>query len=280
MREITAAQITDAIAQLCVEANTHAGADIVAALEQARAAETEETPRQVLDTLLQNAKIAREDNLPICQDTGMAVVFVELGQEVHITGGALDGAINDGVRRGYREGYLRNSVVRDPVRRDNTNDNTPVVIHYTVVPGDTVTLTVAPKGFGSENMSAVKMLNPSDGLAGLERFVLETVRDAGGNPCPPVVVGVGAGGTFELAALLAKKALLRDVGTVNPDPFWDDVERRLLGAVNSLNIGPGGFGGKTTALAVHISPYATHIAGLPVAVNIGCHVTRHKGVMI
>jgi len=276
MREITAAQVTETVARLCIEANTDAGPDIVAALERAKVYETEETPRQVLDTLLQNAIIAQKDRMPICQDTGMAVVFAELGQDVRITGGALDDAVNEGVRRGYRDGYLRNSVVRDPVRRDNTGDNTPAVIHYSVVPGGKLTLTVAPKGFGSENMSAVKMLKPSDGLTGLEHFVLEAVQTAGGNPCPPVIVGVGAGGTFELAALLAKKALLRNVGTANADPFWDETERRLLNALNSLDIGPGGFGGKTTALAVHIIPYATHIAGLPVAVNIGCHVTRHK----
>ncbi|MDR0292621.1 MAG: fumarate hydratase [Oscillospiraceae bacterium] len=276
MREITAVQIADAVARLCVEANTDAGADITTALERALKIETDGMPRRVLEALLENAKIAKEEHIPICQDTGMAVVFAELGQDIHITGGALDDAINDGVRRGTREGYLRSSVVRDPVRRDNTLDNTPAVVHLSLVPGSGLRLIVAPKGFGSENMSAVKMLKPADGLEGLERFVLETVQTAGGNPCPPVIVGVGAGGTFELAALLSKKALLREVGTENPDPFWDEAEKRLLAAINELGIGPGGFGGKTTALAVHINPYATHIAGLPVAVNIGCHVTRHK----
>ncbi|MDR1669287.1 MAG: fumarate hydratase [Oscillospiraceae bacterium] len=279
MRDIPAERITDAVARLCVEANTNAGGDVVAAMRRALAGETDEIPRRVLNALLQNADIAREDKTPICQDTGMAVVFAEIGQEVHISGN-LGEAVNEGVRRGYRAGYLRNSVVRDPVRRDNTGDNTPAVIHYTVVPGESLKLTVAPKGFGSENMSAVKMLKPADGLPGLERFVIETVGNAGGNPCPPVIVGVGAGGTFELAALLAKRALLRDAGTDNPDPFWDAAEKRLLAAVNELGIGPGGFGGRTTALAVHIIPYATHIAGLPVAVNIGCHVTRHKEVTL
>ncbi|MCL1807534.1 MAG: fumarate hydratase [Oscillospiraceae bacterium] len=280
MREITATLITQAVAKLCIDANINAGGDIVAALEQAAALEREETPRYILDALLENAKIAKEDGLPICQDTGMAVVFIELGQDVHITGGALTDAVNEGVRQGYKDGFLRNSVVRDPVRRDNTEDNTPAVIHAFIVPGEYLKLAVAPKGFGSENMSALKMLKPSDGLEGLHSFVLETVKKAGGNPCPPVIVGVGAGGTFELAAILAKKALLRNAGTKNPDPFWDDAEQRLLAAVNTLNIGPGGFGGQTTALAVHINPAATHIAGFPVAVNIGCHVTRHKEITL
>lgn len=279
MRDIPAEQVTDAVARLCIEANTNAGGDIVAAMKRALTRETEETPRRVLETLLQNAKFAKEDNMPVCQDTGMAVVFAEVGQEVHITGDLTE-AINEGVRRGYRDGFLRNSVVRDPVRRDNTGDNTPAVIHYSVVPGESLKLMVAPKGFGSENMSAIKMLKPADGLPELERFVVGTTEAAGGNPCPPVIVGVGAGGTFELAALLAKRALLREVGTDNPDPFWDAVEKRLLAAVNALNIGPGGFGGRTTALAVHINHHPTHIAGLPVAVNIGCHVTRHKEVTL
>lgn len=280
MREISAIAITEAVARLCVEANYCAGEDIVAAMERAREGETNETARSVLGTLLQNANIAKSDRMPICQDTGMAVVFIELGQDAHIIGGDLRDAVNEGVRRGYRGGYLRNSVVRDPVRRENTGDNTPAVIHFDIVPGDRLRLTVAPKGFGSENMSAVNMLKPSDGIAGLENFVVNTVRNAGGNPCPPIIVGVGAGGTFELAAVNAKRALLRDVGSVNSDPFWNDVEVRLLAYINKLGIGPGGFGGKTTALAVHIEPYATHIAGLPVAVNIGCHVTRHKEITL
>jgi fumarate hydratase subunit alpha len=280
MKTITSREITETIARLCVGANTQLPADIAAALVRARETETEDNPRLVLDTLIENAKIAGEDGVPICQDTGMAAVFIELGQDVRITGGLLEDAVNEGVRRGFRDGFLRSSVVCCPVRRDNTGDNTPAVVHLSLVPGDMLKLTVAPKGFGSENMSAIKMLNPAGGLSGLERFVLKTVQKAGANPCPPVIVGVGTGGTFEYAALLAKKALLREVGTKNPDPFWDDAERRLLKDINKNGAGPGGFGGRTTALAVHINPYPTHIAGLPIAVNIGCHATRHREVTL
>jgi fumarate hydratase subunit alpha len=276
MKEITTEQITSAVAHLFIQANTDINADILGALRHALSVESEETPRRVLETLLQNAAIAKEDGLPICQDTGMAVVFIELGQDARVTGGALEDAVNQGIRLATRDGFLRSSTVSDPIRRNNTGGNTPAVVHTSVVAGDTVKITVAPKGFGSENMSAVKMLCPSDGLEGLERFILETVKTAGGNPCPPVIVGAGVGGTFELAALLSKKALLREVGSFNPDPFWDDTEQRLLARINALGIGPGGLGGKTTALAVHIKPFPTHIAGLPAAVSIGCHATRHK----
>ncbi|MDR1693519.1 MAG: fumarate hydratase [Oscillospiraceae bacterium] len=279
MREIPAGLVAETVARLCIEANTVAGSDIVEALRRGLAREKDETPRMVLRTLLENAEIAKADSMPICQDTGMAVVFLEVGQEVYISGNLTE-AVNEGVRRGYRDGYLRNSVVRDPVDRVNTGDNTPAVIHYTIVPGESLKLTVAPKGFGSENMSAVKMLKPADGLSGLEAFVIEAVKNAGGNPCPPVIVGVGVGGTFEFAASLAKRALLREVGSVNPNPFWSAAEGRLLAAINALDIGPGGFGGMTTALAVHISPYPTHIAGFPAAVNIGCHVTRHREAVL
>ncbi len=275
IREIPSALITEAVSEMCIAANCLIGPDIRAALAAAAQAEDAPLPREVLATLLANAAVAEKEMIPICQDTGLAVVFVDLGQDVHVTGGDLEAAVNAGVARGYAEGYLRRSVVADPIRRQNTGDNTPAVIHYQVVPGDRLTLTVAPKGFGSENMSALAMLKPAQGLPGVKRFVLETVARAGPNPCPPIVVGVGVGGTMEKAALLAKRSLLRPVGQSSPDPFWREVEEDLLRAVNALDIGPAGFGGRTTALAVHISPYATHIAGLPVAVNIGCHVTRH-----
>ena len=274
MREIPAETIIETVAALCIEANLHLNPDIRHAFEAARAAEAEDMPRSVLTQMLANADVAAEKRLPICQDTGMAVVFAEVGQEVHITGNLAD-AIHEGVRRGYERGYLRKSVVRDPVDRVNTKDNTPAVIHYTIVPGDRLRLTVAPKGFGSENMSALRMLVPSDGMDGVKRVVLDTVRAAGSNPCPPIVVGVGVGGTMEKAALMAKEALLRPVGTASENEMWAQAERELLTDINKLDIGPAGFGGRTTALAVHIKPYPTHIAGLPVAVNIGCHVTRH-----
>jgi fumarate hydratase subunit alpha len=279
VRFIEPEQITNAVAQLCVKANTCIGTDILSALSQSRLNETSPLAQSVLDTLLENAEIAKRENLPICQDTGMAVVFVSIGSDVHINGD-IDSAINEGVRQGYRDGYCRNSVVRDPINRVNTGDNTPAVIHYEFMQGNSISITVAPKGFGSENMSALHMFNPSDGLPAVENFIVETVRLAGANPCPPIIAGIGIGGTMEKAALLSKKALLRDLGSVHPEAFWADVETKLLDRINSLNIGPAGYGGKTTALAVHVLTYPTHIAGLPVAVNIGCHATRHQTTII
>ena len=279
LRFIPVEAITEAVKDLCIDANTKAGSGVREAMTAARSIETSPLAQSVLDTLLENAVIAERERLPLCQDTGMAVVFVSIGRNVHVEGN-IDEAINEGVRQGYREGYCRNSVVRDPVNRVNTGDNTPAVIYYDFVDGDNLYITVAPKGFGSENMSAVKMLNPSDGLEGAEEFIINTIKSAGGNPCPPVIVGVGIGGTMEKAALLSKKALLRDVGSVHPDPFWVAVEARLLERANAMGIGPGGIGGKTTALGVHILTYPTHIAGLPVAVNIGCHATRHGAVVL
>lgn len=280
MRDISASEITKAVARLCIQANTYLSPGLRTAMELARQVETESLPITVLDTLLQNADIAERENIPICQDTGMAVVFMELGQEVHVTGGLIEDAVNEGVRRGYSEGYLRKSVVRDPVERVNTGDNTPAVIHYELVAGDSVRITVAPKGFGSENMSSLAMLTPSDGMQGLEDFVVKTAERAGANPCPPIVVGVGVGGTMEKAALLSKKALLRSLGSRHPDTLWAETEERLLKRINGLNIGPAGFGGETTALGVMIETYSTHIAGLPVAVNIGCHATRHQTAVL
>jgi fumarate hydratase subunit alpha len=280
MKTIHTDRIVSAVAALCVRANLFLGEDIKKAFLAARAGETTPLAQAVLDQLTENATTAAERALPICQDTGMAVVFVELGQEVCVIGGLLSDAINAGVAKGYREGCLRKSVVRDPVDRVNTNDNTPAVIHYDIVGGDQLKIIVAPKGFGSENMSALGMLKPSDGIAGVKDFVLETVRRAGANPCPPMIVGVGVGGTTEKACLIAKKALLRPVGSANETIFWAEAETELLAGINRLNIGPAGFGGKTTALAVHINPFPTHIAGLPVAVNIGCHVTRHAETVL
>jgi len=280
MREIHIKKISECIAGLCISANTLIGADIRRRLAAGLSAEEAPLPRYVLKTLLENADIADEGQIPICQDTGMAVVFADIGQDIWIVGGSLTQAIQDGVAHGYHDGYLRASVVRDPIDRRNTGDNTPAVIHYDIVPGDRLTLTVAPKGFGSENMSALKMLTPADGLAGVEHFVLDTVRTAGPNPCPPIVVGVGIGGTMEKAALLGKRALTRSLDTSHPDPFWAGEEQRLLEAINALHIGPAGLGGHTTALGVCIEVYPTHIAGLPVAVNIGCHVTRHASATL
>ena len=280
MKTIHVKEISENVAALCLSANTLIREDIRRRLAAGLAAEDAPLPRGVLKTLLQNADIAGEEQIPICQDTGMAVVFADVGQDVRITGGSLARAIQDGVAMGYLGGHLRASVVRDPVDRRNTGDNTPAVIHYDIVPGERLTLTVAPKGFGSENMSALKMLTPADGLAGIERFVLDTVRAAGPNPCPPIVVGVGIGGTMEKAALLAKRALTRELDTPHDDPFWAEEEGRLLQAINELRIGPAGLGGRTTALGVRVEVYPTHIAGLPVAVNIGCHVTRHAGVTL
>jgi fumarate hydratase subunit alpha len=280
VREIDARDVESAVAKLCVGANYYISEDIRAAIIRASEDEEGELPREVLGALLENAEIASEGELPLCQDTGMAVVFVELGQDVRVTGGSLREAINEGVRRGYKEGYLRASVVSDPVDRVNTGDNTPAVINFDVVPGDRLRIIVAPKGFGSENMGRLAMLTPSQGLSGVKDFVVDTVRLAGPNPCPPVIVGVGVGGTADYAALMAKRALLRPVGSQAGSPFWREVELDLLDEINSLGIGPAGLGGQTTALAVHIETFPTHIAGLPVAVNIGCHSTRHAEITL
>ena len=276
MREISVETIKRTVARLCVEANCHLPEDVRARLRASRAQETWPVAQSVLDQILENDRIAHSQEVPICQDTGMACVFVEVGQEVHFTDGSLADAINEGVRWGYGEGYLRKSVVGDPLERKNTGDNTPAMIYYDMVPGDVCRITVAPKGFGSENMSQIKMLRPSDGVEGVKDFVLQVVEDAGPNPCPPIVVGVGIGGTFDKAALLAKQALLRPLDQPNDQPFYAALEEELLEKINQKGIGPQGFGGRTTALAVNICTMPTHIAGLPCAVNINCHVTRHK----
>lgn len=273
MREIKAAAVTEAVAALCIEANAHLPADVEAALAAALAAEPWPLAKHTLGLLEKNLEMADQCALPICQDTGMAVVFAEVGQEVHIDGD-FEAAVNEGVRRGYGEGYLRKSIVGDPLRRVNTGDNTPAALHLRLVPGDKLRLTVAPKGFGSENMSRLAMLRPADGVEGVERFVLETVRLAGPNPCPPMVLGVGIGGSFDGVALLAKQALLRPLDEPNPDGYYAALEKKLLAAVNELGIGPQGFGGKTTALGLAIETAPTHVAGLPVAVNVSCHATR------
>ena len=275
MRTIDVNLVTDNIKEMCIEANHFLSKDMGEALQTA--AEQEKAPlgRQILEQLQENMRIAGEDMIPICQDTGMAVIFMEIGQDVHFEGGVLEDAINEGVRRGYVDGYLRKSVVRDPIYRDNTKDNTPAIIHYSIVAGDQVKITVAPKGFGSENMSRVFMLKPADGIEGVKNAVLTAVKDAGPNACPPMVVGVGIGGTFEKCALMAKQALTRSVGEHSTISYVKDLEEELLSRINSSGIGPGGLGGSTTALAVNINIYPTHIAGLPVAVNICCHVNRH-----
>ncbi|HJA25369.1 MAG TPA: fumarate hydratase [Candidatus Fournierella merdigallinarum] len=273
MREIKATAITQAVAALCIQANSRLPADVEAALAAARAAEPWPLAKHTLGLLEKNLEMANACDLPICQDTGMAVVFAELGQEAHIDGD-FEAAVNEGVRRGYGEGYLRKSMVADPLRRGNTGDNTPAALHLRLVPGDKLRLTVAPKGFGSENMSRLAMLRPADGVAGVERFVLETVRLAGSNPCPPMVLGVGIGGSFDGVALLAKQALLRPLDEPNPDEYYAALEKKLLAEVNSLGIGPQGFGGRTTALGLAIETAPTHVAGLPVAVNVSCHATR------
>ena len=275
MREISAAKITETVKRLCVEANCHLPSDMAACIEGCHAAEPWPQAKEILERIIENYNIANEKNQPICQDTGVACVFLKIGQEVHIDGDITE-AVNEGVRQGYTEGYLRKSVVRDPLDRVNTGDNTPAMLYTELVPGDKLEITVAPKGFGSENMSQIKMLRPSDGLQGVKDFVCKVVAEAGPNPCPPIVVGVGVGGTFDKAAYLAKKALMRSVDERNVKPFYAQLEKELLEEINALGIGPQGFGGKTTALAVNIEEYPTHIAGLPVAVNINCHVTRHK----
>lgn len=281
MREIPVSLIADAVRDLCIEANQFLPQSLADTLAQSVEKEHSPLARGVLCDLCRNLDAAKELNVPICQDTGMAVVFLEIGQDVHLVGGDLNAAVNEGVSRGYLEGYLRCSVVSDPVRRDhNTGDNTPAVLHLSMVPGEQVKVTVAPKGFGSENMSAVRMLTPSATPEKIVAEVTDVIRKAGGNPCPPIVVGVGIGGDFELAAYLAKKALCRDVAERNPDPFYAELEQRMLESVNALGIGPQGFGGDVTALAVNIETYPTHIAGLPLAVNVGCHVTRHSSRVI
>lgn len=277
MREIKSEAITEAIARLCVQANRALPASLEDCIRNAN--ETRPVSRPVMEDLCRNLDAARELGLPICQDTGMAVVFAQVGQEVHIDGDFTE-AVNRGVRRGYVEGLLRCSVVADPLRRGNTGDNTPAVLHVSLVPGDKLTLTVAPKGFGSENMSRLKMFTPAASREDIIGFVAGTVKEAGGNPCPPVVLGVGIGGDFELCAKLAKEALCREVSVRNSDPYYADLEKEMLDAVNATGVGPQGFGGAVTALAVNIETYPTHIAGLPVAVNVGCHVTRHKSVTI
>lgn len=276
MREVSTEEITKNIKEMCIEANYTLSEDVKNKIVNSAAVEESEIGKKILNQLEENMNIAESDNIPICQDTGMAVIFIKIGQDVHITGGNIEDAINQGVREGYIEGYLRKSVVKDPLIRENTNDNTPAVIHYEIIPGDKIEITVAPKGFGSENMSRVCMLKPADGIEGVKNAIIETVKLAGPNACPPVVVGVGVGGTFEKCALLAKKALTRDINSENSIEYVAELEKELLNEINKLNIGPGGLGGKVTALGVNIETYPTHIAGLPVAVNMCCHVNRHK----
>ncbi len=275
MRELAAQQLTDAVRRLCIEANCSLPGDVRQRIEDCRACESWAPARGILDKIIENYRIADEGQVPICQDTGMACVFLDIGQDVHISGD-VQKAVDEGVRLGYEEGFLRKSVVRDPLDRVNTGDNTPAMLYVNLVPGEQVTVTVAPKGFGSENMSRIKMLKPSDGLEGVKSFVLQAVEEAGPNPCPPIVVGVGIGGTFDKAAYLAKKALMRPLDVRNAKPFYRELEQELLEKINALGVGPQGFGGRTTALGVNIETLPTHIAGLPVAVNINCHVTRHK----
>lgn len=280
MKTIQAQDIVQAVSELCIRTNCVASDDLMCALRTARNEEPWPTAQATLDCIIENAEIAKRDMAPICQDTGMACIFVELGQDVRIEGGSLTDAINAGVAKGYTEGYLRKSVVADPLRRENTNDNTPAVITCDVVEGDELKITLAPKGAGSENMGKLKMLKPADGVEGVRAFVLDAVRAAGPNPCPPIVVGVGIGGNFDQVASLAKRALLRPIGSTNPDPYYAQLEQELLEEINGFGTGPAGFGGKTTALAVHIEKAATHIACLPVAVNINCHVSRHAEVVL
>ena len=281
MRELACTAVSAAVRQLCIDANYHLPPDVEARIRACRAAEPWPLAQATLATIEENLETARAGVFPICQDTGMACVFLEVGQEVHFTGGSLTDAVNEGVRQGYADGYLRKSIVDDPLfDRKNTGDNTPAVIHTELVPGDGLKITVAPKGFGSENMCRTRMLKPSDGVEGLRRFVLEAVEQAGPNPCPPLVIGVGVGGNFETVALMAKKAMLRPVDAAHPDPRYAALERELLAAVNALGIGPAGYGGQTTALSLHIASAPTHIAGMPAAVSICCHVARHKEAVL
>lgn len=280
MREISTKEIINAVAQLCIDANCFLNEDITLALKKGVTSETSPQGREILRQLIDNADIARNKQVPICQDTGMAIIFADIGQDVHITGGSLTDAINEGVRQGYKDGFLRKSVVSDPLRRENTGDNTPAVIHYNIVNGNKIKLTIMPKGFGSENMSGVKMLKPSQGYSGVVDFVTELAEKAGSNPCPPIVVGVGIGGSMEKAALLSKQALSRPLSSRNSDEFYASMEDEILNKINKSGIGPQGLGGNTTALGVNIETYPTHIAGLPVAVTISCHVTRHREIVL
>lgn len=275
MREISTELITNSIAEMCIEANCHLNEDVYTALEQAKQKESSLIGKEILCQLTKNADIALQKQMPICQDTGMAIVFLEIGQEVHITGGLLEDAVNEGVRKGYEKGYLRKSVVKDPFLRVNTKDNTPAILYTKIVTGDNIDIIVAPKGFGSENMSRIYMLKPSDGIEGAKKAILETVEQAGANPCPPMIVGVGCGGSFEYSAYLAKKALLRPIGSHSDKKHIREMEQELLQKMNDTGIGPQGLGGNTTVLGVNIESYATHIAGMPIAINISCHVTRH-----
>ena len=277
IREINASEITKTVREMCIKVNHFLSEDMDNALKKATENEKSDLGKKILDQLQENLKIAGEDMIPICQDTGMAVLFVEVGQDVHVTGALIEDAINEGVRQGYVDGYLRKSVVKDPIIRENTKDNTPAVIHYSIVAGDKIKITFAPKGFGSENMSRVFMLKPADGIEGVKNAIMTAVTDAGPNACPPMVVGVGIGGTFEKCAILAKKALTREIGKNSDIEYVAELEKEMLQKINTLGIGPGGLGGTTTALAVNINTYPTHIAGLPVAVNICCHVNRHIG---
>ena len=280
MRELSVTVVRDVIERLCIEANQHLPKDVKEAICNCRAQEDWEIAKGVLDNIIENYEIADRECVPICQDTGMACVFLEIGQEVHFVDGSLYEAVHEGVRRGYEKGYLRKSVVKDPVRRGNTGDNTPAMIYTDIVDGDKVTITVAPKGFGSENMSAIRMFKPSEGIEGIKQFILETVEKAGPNPCPPMVVGVGIGGTFDKAALLAKKAVIRELGSHHEDPYYAELETEMLAKINELGIGPQGFGGRTTAIGLNIETLPTHIAGMPCAININCHVARHKTEVI
>ena len=275
VRNVNTRMLTENIKEMCIQANHYLAPDMEKAMRSAYEKESKPLAKQILGQLLENLDIAGEDMIPICQDTGMAVVFLKVGQDVHFEGGSVEDAVNEGVRQGYEEGYLRKSVVGDPLLRVNTKDNTPAVIHYEIVPGDQVEISLSPKGFGSENMSQIWMLKPADGAEGVKEAIIDTVKEAGPNACPPVVVGVGIGGTFEKAAILAKKALTREIGTHSPLPHIREMEEELLAKINEIGLGPAGLGGDTTALAVNINTYATHIAGLPVAVNMCCHVNRH-----
>ncbi|MDF2841324.1 MAG: fumarate hydratase [Clostridia bacterium] len=276
MREIDAIQIQKVVKELFIEANYFLSSDVLEKLKSYKQIEISEIGKDMLCRIVENAELAADKQIAICQDTGMSVIFVEIGQEVHVIGGNLTEAINEGVRQAYKDGYLRKSVVEDPLNRKNTGDNTPAIIHYDIVPGENIKIQVMPKGFGSENMSAIKMLKPSDGVEGVIDFVLETVKNAGSNPCPPIIIGIGIGGTMEKAALLSKKSLLRPLDAKNSNPFYAELEELLLSKVNNLGIGPQGLGGITTALGVNIESFPTHIAGLPVAINITCHASRHK----
>jgi fumarate hydratase subunit alpha len=280
MREISVDLVRDAIKTMCIEANCILSDDVYQAIEKAKTTESSAVGRELLCQLTKNADIAKRDYMPICQDTGMAIIFLEIGQDVHFYGGYLEDAVNEGVRLGYEEGYLRKSIVKDPFIRVNTGDNTPAVIHTQIVPGDKVDITVAPKGFGSENMSRIFMMKPSDGIEGAKDAIVQAVKEAGPNPCPPMVVGVGCGGSFEKCALLAKKALLRPIGSVSPIPHIYEMEKELLERMNKTGIGPQGLGGNTTVLGVHVESFPTHIAGMPIAVNISCHVTRHTHTIL